>query len=273
MEPHNLRSRGPHGGGDLRVLHGASTASARRDAGGRHELPRVRPTRAGREAAATAAENLTCGGREVSRRSPRTWRGAGTQHQLRNPADPHRRRGAGRLIGLFRFGIQSSDRDAPLARDPTDSWSTTCSARRQNMFNEQLTACCSCSPNSLRRVRDRRALETVASSHSPLSPPSSSAWPRDHARHVGRGRAQRAAAAIDSPDLESSSRAILLHTGSEATSPRCSTNLRHASRSLADQARHERPHRSSRASASIITGLPILLRSPVWSSSPATSRR
>jgi tight adherence protein B len=134
--------------------------------------------------------------------------------------------------------------------------------RRQNMFNEQLTGMLQLLSNSLKTgYAIDRALETVASKS---QPPVSTEFERV-ATEITLGTSVEDALSalllrINSPDLEFIVTAILLHTRVGGNLAEVLDNI---SDTLRDRLQTKRDMSvltaQSRASASIITGLPILL--------------
>ena len=167
------------------------------------------------------------------------------------------------LVGLFRFGISFGPvilgvvgfLAPPLVM-------TYLQRRRQTMFNEQLTGMLQLLSNSLKTgYAIDRALETVASKS---QPPVSTEFERV-ATEITLGTSVEDALSalllrINSPDLEFIVTAILLHT-------RVGGNLAEVLDTISDTLRDRLQTKrdmsvltaQSRASATIITGLPILL--------------
>lgn len=169
----------------------------------------------------------------------------------------------GALIGLFRFGISFGPVilgligfiGPPLVL-------RFLQRRRQSMFNDQLTGMLQLLSNSLKTgYAIDRALETVASKS---QPPVSTEFERV-ATEITLGTSVEDALSalllrINSPDLEFIVTAILLHT-------RVGGNLAEVLDTISDTLRDRLQTKrdmsvltaQSRASATIITGLPILL--------------
>ena len=169
----------------------------------------------------------------------------------------------GALIGLFRFGISLGPVilglvgliGPPLVVGFLQR-------RRQNMFNEQLTSMLQLLSNSLKTgYAIDRALETVATKS---QPPVSTEFERITTEITLGTSVDDALSAlllrINSPDLEFIVTAILLHT-------RVGGNLAEVLDTISDTLRERLQTKrdmsvltaQSRASATIITGLPILL--------------
>ena len=169
----------------------------------------------------------------------------------------------GALIGLFRFGISLGPVilglvgliGPPLVVGFLQR-------RRQNMFNEQLTSMLQLLSNSLKTgYAIDRALETVATKS---QPPVSTEFERITTEITLGTSVEDALSAlllrINSPDLEFIVTAILLHT-------RVGGNLAEVLDTISDTLRDRLQTKrdmsvltaQSRASATIITGLPILL--------------
>ncbi len=169
----------------------------------------------------------------------------------------------GVLIGLFRFGISIG----PIVMGALGFVIPPLvvgylQRRRQNMFNEQLTGMLQLLSNSLKTgYAIDRALETVASKS---QPPVSTEFERV-ATEITLGTSVEDALSalllrINSPDLEFIVTAILLHTRVGGNLAEVLDNI---SDTLRDRLQTKRDMSvltaQSRASASIITGLPILL--------------
>jgi len=169
----------------------------------------------------------------------------------------------GALIGLFRFGISIGPVVVaaigflipPLVVNYLQR-------RRQNMFNDQLTGMLQLLSNSLKTgYAIDRALETVASKS---QPPVSTEFERVTTEVTLGTSVEDALSAlllrIDSPDLEFIVTAILLHIRVGGNLAEVLDNI---SETLRDRLQTKRDMSvltaQSRASASIITGLPILL--------------
>ena len=169
----------------------------------------------------------------------------------------------GALIGLFRFGISIGPVilglvgliGPPLVVGFLQR-------RRQNMFNDQLTSMLQLLSNSLKTgYAIDRALETVATKS---QPPVSTEFERITTEITLGTSVEDALSAlllrINSPDLEFIVTAILLHT-------RVGGNLAEVLDTISDTLRDRLQTKrdmsvltaQSRASATIITGLPILL--------------
>src|SRR6202171_5992076 len=169
----------------------------------------------------------------------------------------------GALIGLFRFGISLGPVilglvgliGPPLVVGFLQR-------RRQNMFNEQLTSMLQLLSNSLKTgYAIDRALETVATKS---QPPVSTEFERVTTEITLGTSVEDALSAlllrINSPDLEFIVTAILLHS-------RVGGNLAEVLDTISDTLRDRLQTKrdmsvltaQSRASATIITGLPILL--------------
>ena len=169
----------------------------------------------------------------------------------------------GALIGLFRFGISIG----PLVMGALGFVIPPLvvgylQRRRQNMFNEQLTGMLQLLSNSLKTgYAIDRALETVASKS---QPPVSTEFERVTTEITLGTSVEDALSAlllrINSPDLEFIVTAILLHTRVGGNLAEVLDNI---SDTLRDRLQTKRDMSvltaQSRASASIITGLPILL--------------
>jgi tight adherence protein B len=169
----------------------------------------------------------------------------------------------GALIGLFRFGISIG----PIVMGALGFVIPPLvvnylQRRRQNMFNEQLTGMLQLLSNSLKTgYAIDRALETVATKS---QPPVSTEFERV-ATEITLGTSVEDALSalllrINSPDLEFIVTAILLHTKVGGNLAEVLDNI---SDTLRDRLQTKRDMSvltaQSRASASIITGLPILL--------------
>jgi tight adherence protein B len=169
----------------------------------------------------------------------------------------------GALIGLFRFGISLG----PIVLGLVGLIGPPLvvgflQRRRQNMFNEQLTSMLQLLSNSLKTgYAIDRALETVATKS---QPPVSTEFERITTEITLGTSVEDALSAlllrINSPDLEFIVTAILLHT-------RVGGNLAEVLDTISDTLRDRLQTKrdmsvltaQSRASATIITGLPILL--------------
>ncbi|HYT12368.1 MAG TPA: type II secretion system F family protein [Candidatus Nitrosopolaris sp.] len=169
----------------------------------------------------------------------------------------------GALIGLFRFGISIGPIViAALGFVIPPLVVNYLQRRRQNMFNDQLTGMLQLLSNSLKTgYAIDRALETVASKS---QPPVSTEFERV-ATEITLGTSVEDALSalllrINSPDLEFIVTAILLHTRVGGNLAEVLDNI---SDTLRDRLQTKRDMSvltaQSRASASIITGLPILL--------------
>ena len=171
--------------------------------------------------------------------------------------------GLGALIGLFRFGFSIG----PLILGAVGFAIPPLvvaylQRRRQRMFSEQLTSMLQLLSNSLKTGYPiDRALETVAAKS---QPPVSTEFERV-ATEVTLGTSVEEALSslllrIDSPDLEFIVTAILLHIRVGGNLAEVLDNI---SDTLRDRLQTKRDMSvltaQSRASASIITGLPILL--------------
>src|SRR5450759_4232609 len=169
----------------------------------------------------------------------------------------------GALVGLFRFGVSVGPIILGLVGFLAPPLVMTfLQRRRQTMFNDQLTGMLQLLSNSLKTgYAIDRALETVASKS---QPPVSTEFERV-ATEITLGTSIEDALSalllrIDSPDLEFIVTAILLHT-------RVGGNLAEVLDTISDTLRDRLQTKrdmsvltaQSRASASIITGLPILL--------------
>ncbi len=169
----------------------------------------------------------------------------------------------GALIGLFRFGISIG----PIVMGALGFVIPPLvvgylQRRRQNMFNEQLTGMLQLLSNSLKTgYAIDRALETVASKS---QPPVSTEFERVTTEITLGTSVEDALSAlllrINSPDLEFIVTAILLHTRVGGNLAEVLDNI---SETLRDRLQTKRDMSvltaQSRASASIITGLPVLL--------------
>jgi tight adherence protein B len=169
----------------------------------------------------------------------------------------------GALIGLFRFGISLGPVILGIVGFVVPPLVMRfLQRRRQTMFNEQLTGMLQLLSNSLKTgYAIDRALETVASKS---QPPVSTEFERV-ATEITLGTSIEDALSalllrINSPDLEFIVTAILLHT-------RVGGNLAEVLDTISDTLRDRLQTKrdmsvltaQSRASATIITGLPILL--------------
>ena len=169
----------------------------------------------------------------------------------------------GALIGLFRFGISIGPiviAAVGFALPPLIV--NFLQRRRQNMFNDQLTGMLQLLSNSLKTgYAIDRALETVASKS---QPPVSTEFERVTTEITLGTSVEDALSAlllrINSPDLEFIVTAILLHTRVGGNLAEVLDNI---SDTLRDRLQTKRDMSvltaQSRASATIITGLPILL--------------
>src|SRR6202521_2468675 len=169
----------------------------------------------------------------------------------------------GALIGLFRFGFSIGPVVLGLIGFIVPPLVMTfLQRRRQNMFNEQLAAMLQLLSNSLKTgYAIDRALETVAAKS---QPPVSTEFERVATEITLGTSVDEALSAlllrINSPDLEFIVTAILLHT-------RVGGNLAEVLDTISDTLRDRLQTKrdmsvltaQSRASATIITGLPILL--------------
>jgi len=169
----------------------------------------------------------------------------------------------GALIGLLRFGISIG----PIVMGALGFVIPPLvvgylQRRRQNMFNEQLTGMLQLLSNSLKTGYPiDRALETVASKS---QPPVSTEFERVTTEITLGTSVEDALSAlllrINSPDLEFIVTAILLHTRVGGNLAEVLDNI---SDTLRDRLQTKRDMSvltaQSRASASIITGLPVLL--------------
>ncbi len=169
----------------------------------------------------------------------------------------------GALIGLLRFGISIGPIViAALGFVIPPLVVNYLQRRRQNMFNEQLTGMLQLLSNSLKTgYAIDRALETVATKS---QPPVSTEFERV-ATEITLGTSVEDALSalllrINSPDLEFIVTAILLHTRVGGNLAEVLDNI---SDTLRDRLQTKRDMSvltaQSRASATIITGLPILL--------------
>jgi tight adherence protein B len=169
----------------------------------------------------------------------------------------------GALIGLFRFGISLGPIILGIVGFVVPPLVMRfLQRRRQNMFNEQLTGMLQLLSNSLKTgYAIDRALETVATKS---QPPVSTEFERVTTEITLGTSVEDALSAmllrINSPDLEFIVTAILLHT-------RVGGNLAEVLDTISDTLRDRLQTKrdmsvltaQSRASATIITGLPILL--------------
>jgi tight adherence protein B len=169
----------------------------------------------------------------------------------------------GALIGLFRFGISLGPVILGIVGFVVPPLVMRfLQRRRQNMFNEQLTGMLQLLSNSLKTgYAIDRALETVATKS---QPPVSTEFERVTTEITLGTSVEDALSAmllrINSPDLEFIVTAILLHT-------RVGGNLAEVLDTISDTLRDRLQTKrdmsvltaQSRASATIITGLPILL--------------
>ena len=169
----------------------------------------------------------------------------------------------GALIGLFRFGLSIGPIVLGLIGFVVPPLVMAyLQRRRQTMFNEQLTGMLQLLSNSLKTgYAIDRALETVASKS---QPPVSTEFERVATEITLGTSVEEALSAlllrINSPDLEFIVTAILLHT-------RVGGNLAEVLDTISDTLRDRLQTKrdmsvltaQSRASATIITGLPILL--------------
>ena len=171
--------------------------------------------------------------------------------------------GLGALIGLFRFGVSGG----PIILGAVGYVLPPIvvgylQRRRQNLFNQQLAAMLQLLSNSLKTgYAIDRALETVATKS---QPPVSTEFERV-ATEITLGTSVEDALSamllrINSPDLEFIVTAILLHIRVGGNLAEVLDNI---SDTLRDRLQTKRDMSvltaQSRASASIITGLPILL--------------
>src|SRR5207302_1830359 len=169
----------------------------------------------------------------------------------------------GALIGLFRFGISVGPIViAAVGFVIPPLVVNYLQRRRQNMFNDQLTGMLQLLSNSLKTgYAIDRALETVATKS---QPPVSTEFERVTTEVTLGTSVEDALSAlllrINSPDLEFIVTAILLHTRVGGNLAEVLDNI---SDTLRDRLQTKRDMSvltaQSRASASIITGLPILL--------------
>lgn len=169
----------------------------------------------------------------------------------------------GALIGLFRFGISIGPIViAAVGFVIPPLIVNFLQRRRQNMFNDQLTGMLQLLSNSLKTgYAIDRALETVASKS---QPPVSTEFERVTTEITLGTSVEDALSAlllrINSPDLEFIVTAILLHTRVGGNLAEVLDNI---SDTLRDRLQTKRDMSvltaQSRASATIITGLPILL--------------
>src|SRR2546422_2024985 len=169
----------------------------------------------------------------------------------------------GALIGLFRFGFSIGPIViAAVGFVIPPLVVSYLQRRRQNMFNEQLGGMLQLLSNSLKTgYAIDRAIETVATKS---QPPVSTEFERV-ATEITLGTSVEDALSalllrINSPDLEFIVTAILLHT---RVGGNLAEDLDNISDTLRDRVQTKRDMSvltaQSRASASIITGLPILL--------------
>jgi len=169
----------------------------------------------------------------------------------------------GALIGLFRFGISIGPIViAAVGFVIPPLVVNYLQRRRQNMFNDQLTGMLQLLSNSLKTgYAIDRALETVATKS---QPPVSTEFERVTTEVTLGTSVEDALSAlllrINSPDLEFIVTAILLHTRVGGNLAEVLDNI---SDTLRDRLQTKRDMSvltaQSRASATIITGLPILL--------------
>jgi len=169
----------------------------------------------------------------------------------------------GALIGLFRFGISIGPVVvAAIGFVIPPLVVNYLQRRRQNMFNDQLTGMLQLLSNSLKTgYAIDRALETVASKS---QPPVSTEFERVTTEVTLGTSVEDALSAlllrINSPDLEFIVTAILLHIRVGGNLAEVLDNI---SDTLRDRLQTKRDMSvltaQSRASATIITGLPILL--------------
>jgi tight adherence protein B len=169
----------------------------------------------------------------------------------------------GALIGLFRFGISIGPVVvAAIGFLVPPLVVNYLQRRRQNMFNDQLTGMLQLLSNSLKTgYAIDRALETVASKS---QPPVSTEFERVTTEVTLGTSVEDALSAlllrINSPDLEFIVTAILLHIRVGGNLAEVLDNI---SDTLRDRLQTKRDMSvltaQSRASATIITGLPILL--------------
>ena len=169
----------------------------------------------------------------------------------------------GALVGLFRFGISIGPIVLGVVGFVVPPLVVTfLQRRRQNMFNDQLAGMLQLLSNSLKTgYAIDRALETVAQKS---QPPVSTEFERVTTEITLGTSVEEALSAlllrINSPDLEFIVTAILLHTRVGGNLAEVLDNI---SDTLRDRLQTKRDMSvltaQSRASASIITGLPILL--------------
>ena len=169
----------------------------------------------------------------------------------------------GALIGLFRFGFSIGPLIlAAIGFILPPLVVTFLQRRRQNMFNEQLAGMLQLLSNSLKTgYAIDRALETVAAKS---QPPVSTEFERVTTEITLGTSVEEALSAlllrINSPDLEFIVTAILLHSRVGGNLAEVLDNI---SDTLRDRLQTKRDMSvltaQSRASATIITGLPILL--------------
>ena len=169
----------------------------------------------------------------------------------------------GALAGLFRFGISFGPVILGVVGFVAPPIVVSyLQRRRQNLFNEQLTGMLQLLSNSLKTgYAIDRALETVAAKS---QPPVSTEFERVTTEITLGTSVEDALSAlllrIDSPDLEFIVTAILLHARVGGNLAEVLDNI---SDTLRDRLQTKRDMSvltaQSRASASIITGLPILL--------------
>jgi tight adherence protein B len=167
------------------------------------------------------------------------------------------------LIGLFRFGISLGPIILGIVGFLLPPLVLSyLQRRRQNMFNEQLASMLQLLSNSLKTgYAIDRALETVATKS---QPPVSTEFERVATEITLGTSVEEALSAlllrINSPDLEFIVTAILLHTRVGGNLAEVLDNI---SDTLRDRLQTKRDMSvltaQSRASATIITGLPILL--------------
>jgi tight adherence protein B len=167
------------------------------------------------------------------------------------------------LIGLFRFGISLGPVILGVVGFVVPPLVLSyLQRRRQNMFNEQLASMLQLLSNSLKTgYAIDRALETVAAKS---QPPVSTEFERVATEITLGTSVEEALSAlllrINSPDLEFIVTAILLHTRVGGNLAEVLDNI---SDTLRDRLQTKRDMSvltaQSRASATIITGLPILL--------------
>ncbi len=169
----------------------------------------------------------------------------------------------GALIGLFRFGVSLGPVILGVVGFVIPPLVLSyMQRRRQNMFNEQLASMLQLLSNSLKTgYAIDRALETVAAKS---QPPVSTEFERVATEITLGTSVEEALSAlllrINSPDLEFIVTAILLHTRVGGNLAEVLDNI---SDTLRDRLQTKRDMSvltaQSRASATIITGLPILL--------------